>query len=79
MKLSLLLSILVCAGLLFHSWLAYSVAGILPGYAGSFYWFTIPHLAVLLLSVAAVAIDAMRRKMVTFIASVICLLFLLPT
>jgi hypothetical protein len=79
MTLALILYILVCAGLLFHSWMAYSITGILPGYAGSFYWFTIPHLVLLPLSAAVVALDALRRKRATFIAALICLSCLLPT
>ena len=79
MSLPLILSVLVCAGLLFHSWLAYTITGILPGYAGSFYWFTIPHLVLLPLSAAMVALDAVLRKRATFLATTICLSCLLPT
>jgi hypothetical protein len=59
--------------------LAYTVTGILPGYAGSFYWFTIPHLVLLPLSAAVVVLDAVRRKRATFLAALICLSCLLPT
>jgi hypothetical protein len=79
MTLARILSVLVCAGLLFHSWMAFSITGILPGYAGSFYWFTIPHLVVLPLSTVSVALDAVRRKRATFIATLICISCLLPT
>lgn len=77
MTLALILYVLVCAGLLLHSWMAYTVTGILPGYAGSFYWFTIPHLILLPSSAAAVGLDAVRRKRATFIAALICLSCLL--
>jgi hypothetical protein len=74
-----ILSVLVCAGLLVHSWMAYTVTGVLPGYAGSFYWFTIPHLVLLPLSAVVVALYAMRRTRATFIAALICLSCLLPS
>ena len=79
MTFGLILSVLVCAGLLVHSWMAYTVTGILPGYAGSFYWFTIPHLILLPLSAAVVALDAVRHRRATFIAALVCLSCLLPT
>ena len=79
MTLAPVLSVLVCAGLLFHAWMAYTVTGILPGYAGSFYWFTIPHLLLLPLSVVAVVLDAVRHQRATLITALICLSCLLPT
>ena len=42
--------------------ISYTVTGILPGYAGSFYWFTLPHLILLPLAAAAVAIHAKYRQ-----------------
>ena len=79
MTLARILSIVVCAGLLLHSWMAYTVTGILPGYAGSFYWFTIPHLVLLPLSIVLVVLDSMHRKRAVFIGTFICLPCLLPT
>ena len=79
MTVPLILSMIVCAGLLFHSWMAYTITGIFPGYAGSFYWFTVPHLALLPLSVVMVALDAVRRSKATFVAALTCLSCLLPT
>jgi hypothetical protein len=66
MTVARILYTLVCAGLLLHAWMAYSLTGILPGYAGSYYWFTIPHLLLLPLSTAMVALDALLRKRWTF-------------
>ena len=79
MTLAPILSVLVCAGLFVHSWMAYTVTGILPGYAGTFYWFTIPHLVLLPLSAVMLVLDAMRRKRATFIAALICISCLLPS
>ena len=79
MTLAPILSVLVCAGLLVHCCMAYTVTGLLPGYAGSFYWFTIPHLVVVPLSAVMVALYAVRRKRATFIAALVCLLCLLPS
>lgn len=81
MALALTFSVLVCAGLLFHSWMAYTITGILPvpGYAGSFYWFTLPHLVLLPLATAAVAIHAKYRTRAAFVSALICLSCLLPT
>lgn len=79
MTFALIPSVLVGAGLLAHWWMACTVTGILPGYAGSFYWFTIPHLVLLPLSAAVVVLDAIRRERATFITALLCLSCLLPT
>lgn len=79
MTLALILSVLVCAGLLFHSWMAYTITGVLPGYAGSFYWFTIPHLVLLPTAAVMVVLDAVRRQRATLVAALLCLVCLLPT
>jgi len=79
MYLGFALSALVVAGLLFHSWLACTLTGILPGYAGSFYAFTLPHLVLVLTTAAGVAIHALRRTRAAFLFAVIGLTCLLPT
>ena len=75
----MILTPLVCIGLLIQTWLAYTITGVLPGYAGSFYWFTIPHLILLPVSVVAVALYAVKRRNTMFTAALICLSCLLPT
>ena len=70
------LSALVCAGLLVQTWLAYTSTGIVPGYAGSFYWFTIPHLLLLPLTIVTVVCDATRHSQRTFYAALGCMMCL---
>ena len=79
MTLAMIISGFVCAGLLLHSWIAYEVTGILPGYAGACYWFTIPHLVLVPVSAAVVVLDVVKRKKGTLITTLICLSCLLPT
>ncbi|MBX7174642.1 MAG: hypothetical protein K1X72_26945 [Pyrinomonadaceae bacterium] len=87
MSLATLLSILVCVGLLIQIWLTLVITSILPGLNGSFarsfaetfYWFTLPHLMLLLVTLVAVVIQAKRRTYNTFIFSAICLVCSLPT
>jgi hypothetical protein len=47
--------------------------------AMEFYWFTLPHLVLLALAVAAVVIHAKSRGIRAFGASLICVTCLLPT
>lgn len=87
MSLATLLSILVCVGLLIQIWFTLVITSILPGLSGSFarsfaetfYWFTLPHLILLLLTLIAVIIQAKRRTYDAFIFSAICLECLLLT
>ena len=79
MALALFLYTVVCVGLLLHAWLAFSITGIVGGYAGSFYWFTIPHLLLVPLSAVMVALHAILRKEGTLTASFLCLSCLLLT
>ena len=73
------LSLLVCTTLLTQSWLAYTVTGLFPGYAGSFYWFTVPHLIVLPLSAGLVVAGAVRQRRGTWTASFLSVCGILPT
>jgi hypothetical protein len=73
------LYVFVGTGLCIHSFFAYEITGILPGYAGSFYWFTIPHLVLLPLSLAAVIADFRLEGRLAFRGALICLGCALPT
>lgn len=77
--LGIALSVLICVSLLIHSWIACTVTGILPGYAGSFYWFTLPHLVMAPLAIAVIAVHAKLRTRTSFVSAFICLSCLLPT
>lgn len=87
MALALTLSILICVGLLIQIWLTLVITSILPGLTGSFagsfaetlYWFTLPHLILLLVTLVAVVIQAKRRTRDAFIFSAICLVCSLLT
>ena len=69
------LSVVVCAVLLLHCGLAYFIAFNAMG----FYWFTLPHLILLPLAIAAVAIHAKSQGTRAFVPSLICMACLLPT
>ena len=73
------LYVFVGAGLCIHSFFAYEITGILPGYAGSFYWFTVPHLTLLPLSLTAIIADSRLGARATFWRALICLCCALPT
>lgn len=73
------LSVLVCVTLLAQSWLAYTVTGLLPGYAGSFYWFTVPHLIILPLASALVLAAMLHQNTRIWFASLLCVCAILPT
>lgn len=87
MPLAITLSILVCVGLLLQIWLTLVLTSVLPGlkgefagyFAGTLYWFTLPHLILLLVTLVAVFIQAKRQTRDGFIFSAICLVCSLPT
>lgn len=87
MPLAITLSMLVCVGLLIQLWLTLVLTSILPGLRGSFagsfagtlYWFTLPHLFLLIVTLVAVVIQAKRQTRDGFIFSAICLVCSLPT
>ena len=72
-----IISFLVCAGLLLGFCEEYPLIVDMPGYK-VVNWFAIPHLIVLLLSVIAVVIHAVRRQRATLMAALICIVCLLP-
>jgi len=61
----------VCALLLLHAYVAYSVARTSQLFYS--YWFILPHLLALLLSVLAVALDAIVRKRGTYALALACI------
>lgn len=87
MPLAITLYMLVGVGLLIQIWFTLVITSILPGLSGSFagsfagtlYWFTLPHLILLLVTLVAVVIQAKRRTRDGFFFSAICLVCSLPT
>lgn len=88
MSLATLLSMLVCVGLLIQIWFTLVLTSVLPGlggysfagsFAGTLYWFTLPHLILLLVTLVAVVIQAKRHTRDALIFSAICLVCSLPT
>lgn len=90
MTLSRCLYIFVVACLLAHAFLAYEIAGLIPGYMpldmfnahnvfNLLNWFTIPHLILLPLSIVAVVADAKLVTKSTLWTAMACLLCLLPS
>jgi len=62
-----------------QTWLACTVTGILPGYAGSFYRFTVPHLLILPVCAAAFLVLTLRVNAAMRMTSVLSVCGIVPT
>lgn len=73
------LYVLICCTLAIHTFFAYEITGIFPGYSGSFYWFAVPHLVLLPLCIGAIFADILLKRKITFLIASISLLCLFAT